>query len=175
MADEGMGWRINFKQNTSLRYSLSLRYVFASIHGSMGDYFPSPGPGCRELLMFSCLNLFKSPWDLLVLVEIHQLIHNHLSMFPRREHGSASCLGWAGLQRAKAGAEPSAGFPRAGVGCGLDFYENNLYHIDTFAYFSVSFWKEREMGSTASDRSRFLLHSSAFLPTFRNPRKPVMS
>lgn len=37
----------------SLWYSLSLRHVFASIHGSTGDYFLSPGPGCRELLMFS--------------------------------------------------------------------------------------------------------------------------
>lgn len=83
VADEGMGWRINLKHNASLQYSLSLRYVFASIRGRVGDNFPSPGPGCRELLTFSCLNLFKCPWDILVPAKLQQLIHNHLSMFPK--------------------------------------------------------------------------------------------
>lgn len=121
----------------------------------------------------TCLNLYKCPWDLLVLAKIQQFIHNHLSTFPRRECGSGSCLGWAVLQGTKARAEHQCRLSQDRSG--LDFYENNLYHIDTFAYLYVSFWKEREMGGTASDRSRFLLRSSAFLPTFRNARKPVMS
>lgn len=144
VADEGMDWRINLKHNTSLQYSLSLRYVFASIHGRVGDNFPSPGPGCRELLTFSCLNLFKRPWDLLVPAKLQQLIHNHLSMFPKT--GWLHKLPELGCPREpRQEQNPSAGFPRAGVGCGLHF-ENNLYHIDTFAYFFCLFLKGKGNG-----------------------------